>query len=277
VMIPDAYQLFIPVLLALTKSGAVPQARIDEAVRRILTAKFALGLFEKPLADESMLVQVGSAEHRAVAREAVRKSVVLLKNEHTVLPLAKNLTRVHVVGQRAKDLGSQCGGWTITWQGQLGSITDGTTIFEAIKQAVAPETNVTYSPDGTDGAGADVIIAVIGELPYAEMKGDNGSLALYAPDQKLLANAQQSGVPVIAVLLSGRPLLITDVLPQTQAFIAAWLPGTEGQGVADVLFGDYAPTGKLSFTWPRSLDQLPINVGDGKTDPLFPFGFGLTY
>lgn len=277
VMIPDDYISFVNNLAELVKDGSVPQTRIDEAVRRILTTKFAMGLFEKPFADMALIPKVGSAEHRAVAREAVRKSVVLLKNESNILPLSKTLKHIHIAGKISKDLGSQCGGWTITWQGQTGSITEGTNLFEAIKQTVSPETKITYSRDGTGGAGADVMIAVLGESPYAEFEGDSSTLALSPADTNLIANAKQAGVPIVAVLISGRPLIITNELAQTDAFLAAWLPGTEGQGVADVLFGDYTPTGKLSFTWPKRVDQLPINIGDGQTDPLFPYGFGLSY
>jgi len=142
---------------------------------------------------------------------------------------------------------------------------------------VAPGTEVTYSEDGSGAAGADVAIAVIGERPYAEFLGDRSDLSLDPDDVAVVRRLKEAGVPVVVILISGRPMIINDVLEMADAFIAAWLPGSEGDGVADVLFGDYAPTGKLPFSWPRSMDQIPINVGDEDYDPLFPFGYGLTY
>jgi beta-glucosidase len=170
----------------------------------------------------------------------------------------------------------QCGGWTITWQGMPGDITEGTTILEAIRQTVSPGTEVTYSSDGTGAGGADVGIVVIGEYPYAEMEGDRRSLSLSSTDTAI-ANVKKAGSPVVIILISGRPLIVTEEIDNWDGFIAAWLPGTEGQGVADVLFGDYNPTGKLSHTWPKDMDQIPINKGDTEYDPLFPYGFGLSY
>jgi beta-glucosidase len=276
VMVPDDYMQFITVLTSLVKEGKVSEARIDEAVKKILTVKFQLGLFESPLADTSLVEKIGSEEHREVAREAVRKSLVLLKN-NGILPLSKDMSHIHVAGKMSKDIGSQCGGWTITWQGLTGKITKGTTIYEAIKKSVSSETKVSYSRNGSRAKGADVAVVVVGEEPYAEFQGDSETLALSARAKNTIAKAKQTGVPVVVVLISGRPLIITEEIEQVDAFIAAWLPGTEGQGVADVLFGDYAPTGKLPYTWPKSVDQVPINVGDGKEDPLFPYGFGLSY
>ncbi|RMF06330.1 MAG: beta-glucosidase, partial [Candidatus Neomarinimicrobiota bacterium] len=220
---------------------------------------------------------VGSEAHRQVARQAVRESLVLLKNENQLLPLSKAGLKIHVAGANADDLGHQCGGWTITWQGGSGDITPGTTIYEAIRQSVDDPGLVTYSADGSGAAGSDVAVVVIGEGSYAEMEGDRDDLHLSAADQETLARVKQAGLPMVVILISGRPLIITDELPDWQACIAAWYPGTEGQGVADVLFGDYNPTGTLSVSWPRSMDQIPINIGDEPYDPLFPFGFGLRY
>ncbi len=276
VMVPDEYIDFIDVLTALVKENKVPEARIDDAVRRILTVKFKLGLFETPLADDSLLEKVGSAEHREVAREAVRKSLVLLKNRN-LLPLSKTVKYIHVAGTMAKDIGAQCGGWTIEWQGGNGNITTGTTIFDAVTNTVSAGTKVTFSGDAADVGDADVIIVVVGEVPYAEMEGDKDDLSLSKYSKILIENASKSGIPFVVILLSGRPLIITQEIAAANAFIAAWLPGTEAQGIADVLFGDYKPTGKLAFTWPRSNSQIPINKGDGKTNPLFPFGYGLSY
>jgi beta-glucosidase len=208
----------------------------------------------------------------------VRQSLVLLKNERHTLPLSKQLARIHVAGNNADDIGNQCGGWTIDWQGKSGSITTGgTTILRAVQQAVSPATKVTFSVDGAGADGADIGIVVIGETPYAEGRGDREDLSLSAADLALITNMKKAGIPVVTVLLSGRPMLLGESLAQCDAFIAAWLPGSEGQGVADVLFGDYKPTGKLSCSWPRSLAQIPINVGDSNYDPLFKYGYGLTF
>ena len=280
-MVPGKYQAFIKDLTDLVKEGAVPLARIDDAVTRILRVKFAMGLMDDNrslMADRSLQDSFGSETHREVARKAVRRSLVLLKNENQVLPLSREAGRILVGGKSADSIGNQCGGWTITWQGASGEVTTGgTTILEAIRKTVSRNTEVTFSRDGTGGAGADVGVVVIGETPYAEMMGDRGDLSLSQEDVDAVRNMKQAGIPVVVILISGRPLIINDVLDQADAFIAAWLPGTEGEGVADVLFGDYAPTGKLPYSWPRSNDQIPIHVGDEHYDPLFAYGFGLTY
>lgn len=280
-MAANTYKNFYNSLKELVEDGEVPMSRIDDAVRRILRVKYAMGLLDKDrsqLADRSLHVSFGSLEHHEVAREAVRQSLVLLKNDDQTLPLSKQARRIHVAGQSADDIGNQCGGWTIQWQGASGDVTTGgTTILTAVKNAVADGTDVTYSEDGSGAAGADVGIVVIGETPYAEGNGDDGDLTLSDEDLAAVRNMKSAGIPVVVVLFSGRPIMLGDTLDQADAFVAAWLPGTEGDGVADVLFGDYAPTGKLSFTWPKSIDQVPINVGDEPYDPLFPFGYGLTY
>ena len=281
VMVPTDYEQFFNLLLELVKEGKVPMARIDDAVTRILRVKFAMGLMNKsrsPLADRRLHKTFGSAKHRQVARECVRQSLVLLKNEKRTLPLSKKLARIHVGGKSADDIGNQCGGWTIDWQGKSGEVTPGgTTILKAIQNTVSQATKVTSSKDGSGAAGADVGIVVIGETPYAEGVGDRDDLALAAEDVTAINNMKQAGIPVVVVLFSGRPMIINDALGRCDAFVAAWLPGTEGQGVTDVLFGDYKPTGKLSFSWPRSMAQIPINVGDKNYDPLFKYGFGLTF
>lgn len=280
-MEPTEYVRFINLLLELVKENKVPLTRIDDAVTRILRVKFALGLMDKnrsPLADRSLHPTFGSPAHRQVARECVRQSLVLLKNEKSTLPLSKRPARIHVGGKSADDIGNQCGGWTIDWQGKSGDITSGgTTILKAIQKTVSPATRVTFAKDGAGASGADVGIVVIGETPYAEGRGDKDDLTLSAEDVTAVSNMKQAGIPVVVVLLSGRPMIINDLLEHCDSFIAAWLPGTEGEGVADVLFGDYRPTGKLSFTWPRSMAQIPINVGDAIYDPLFKYGFGLTF
>ena len=278
-MVPARYREFITTLKSLVEAGEVPMSRIDDAVRRILRVKIAMGLLDPErshMADRSLHETFGSEAHRAVARQAVRESLVLLKNEGNLLPLRKTAARIHVAGRGADDVGMQCGGWTIQWQGQSGPITRGTTVLEGIRRTVSPRTKVTYSADGSGAEGADAAVVVIGEMPYAEMMGDRLELKLAPEDAAAVAAVEKAGVPMAVVLLSGRPLDLGDVLGQAEALVAAWLPGTEGDGISHVLFGDAGPTGKLSFSWPRS-STTPVNVGDPNYDPLFPFGFGLTY
>ncbi|MEU5851979.1 glycoside hydrolase family 3 protein [Saccharopolyspora shandongensis] len=278
IMVPNEYQEFMDLLRAEVEAGRVPMERIDDANRRILTKKFELGLFERPFTDRSLTGTVGSAEHRELAREAVRESQVLLKNDGNVLPLAKDGGKIFVAGKNADDIGNQSGGWTISWQGGSGPITPGTTILRGIQQAVSPGTEVTYDRNGNGIDGSyRAAIAVVGETPYAEGEGDRPEgMGLDEEDQATLARLQESGVPVIVVTVSGRPLDIAADLPEWDALLAAWLPGTEGAGVADVLFGDHNPTGTLPMTWMAGADQQPINDGDGQK-PLFPYGYGLNY
>jgi len=278
VMVPTAWQQFISTLRAEVNNGHVPMSRIDDANRRILTKKFELGLFERPLTDRSFTGTVGNAAHRALARQAVRESTVLLKNSGNVLPLAKTNNKIFVAGKNADNIGNQSGGWTISWQGASGNTTAGTTILQGIRAAAGAGTTVTFN---ANGSGIDssyrVAVAVVGETPYAEGAGDRPSgMGLDTTDLNTLTTLRNSGVPVVVVLVSGRPLDIAAQLPNWNALLAAWLPGTEGNGVSDVLFGDYNPTGKLPSTWMQSASQQPINDGDGKT-PLFPYGFGLSY
>jgi len=275
VMVPDKYVTFISTLKLLAQQGKVTQERIDDAVRRILRIKFKLGLFERPYTDRSLTVQIGSDSHRAVARECVRQSLVLLKKKDNILPMPKENFKIHVAGKNADDLGNQCGGWTISWQGSSGEITTGTTILQAIEQA-APNATISYSVDGTGASGSDIGVVVIGETPYAEGQGDRSDLSLARNDIAAVRNVKNAGIPVIVVLISGRPMILEPIWHFCDALIAAWLPGTEGQGVADVLFGDYVPNGKLSHSWPRNMLQIPINFGDTDYDPLFEYGFGIT-
>ncbi len=280
-MVPSRYKEFISDLKQLADEGVVPMSRIDDAVTRILRVKFAMGLMDtnrSQLADRSLQKSFGSPEHRAVARQAVRESLVLLKNKNKVLPLAKTAARIHVAGKSADDLGNQCGGWTIDWQGKSGNVTPGgTTLLAAIKGAASAKTNVTFTKDGTGAKGATVGVVVIGELPYAEGNGDRTDLKLAQEDVDAVANMKTAGIPVVVILLSGRPMILGSVLDQADAAIAAWLPGTEGAGITDVLFGDFKPKGKLSFAWPRSTDQVAKHPGDKDYNPLFRFGYGLTY
>ncbi|MEP4149420.1 MAG: glycoside hydrolase family 3 protein [Halioglobus sp.] len=308
-MVSEHWQHFIDHLTHHVVQGTVPMSRIDDAVRRILRVKFAFGLFEKPRPkarpwsnDDSF----GGDAHREVAREAVRKSLVLLKNEEQQLPLAKS-QRILVAGKNADNIGHQCGGFTIAWQGTSGNefVLGGTSIWQGIRD-VAP--NAVMSNDGkgedADPALHDVAVVVIGEKPYAEGMGDirtgddvivqagsqiKGLLKVLEPygdtmvladlhpeDLQTITNITSRGVPVVTVMLSGRPLVINPELDASSAFVAAWLPGSEGQGVSDMLFGDHDFTGKLSFSWPRNTVETP-HIGDDDYDPLFAYGHGLHY
>jgi beta-glucosidase len=269
------YREFIADLKELVAAGKVSQARIDDAVRRILRVKFQMSLFDA-VDDPALTAAIGSPAHRQVVRECVSESLVLLKNSHHVLPLKKTIKRIAVAGKGADDIGIQCGGWTIDWQGKTGNVTSGgTTLLAAIKKTVSPETEVIYSPDGSDLQSPDVVIVTIGEQPYAEFKGDRQELNLAPEDAALVARVKAAHVPVITLLYSGRPLVLGSALEQSDAFIAAWLPGTEGEGMTDVLFGNQAPSGKLPRLWPANNKQLSVDHLAG--EPLFPMGFGLSY
>jgi beta-glucosidase len=278
IMVPHDWRRFLGELRGAVRDGLIPMSRIDDANRRILTKKFELGLFEHPYADRTYASTIGSTAHRDLARQAVRQSQVLLKNAGGVLPLARAGGKLFVAGRNADDLGNQSGGWTVSWQGASGATIPGTSILQGIRVAAGPGTTVTYARDGTGVDGTyRAAIAVVGETPYAEWEGDRpGSLRLDATDLATLSRLRAAGVPVIVVLVSGRPLEITAELGGWRALLAAWLPGSEGAGVADVLFGTHRPTGKLPLTWMRTTSQQPINDGDGK-QPLFPYGYGLTY
>ncbi len=277
VMTPTGYARFAGALQRAVLDGAIPMARIDDAVRRIVSVKFRMGLFERPYAPREYLAYDGSAENRAVARRAVRESLVLLKNDGGILPLPRTIKRLLVVGKNADNLGNQLGGWSLTWQGLSGAGTRGTTILQGIRDAVSRDTQVVYDPARIEGD-YDAAIAVVGETPYAEFHGDRpGSLSLDAADSIVMDRLQSAGIPTVAVIVSGRPLVITDRLPQWKALVEAWLPGTEGAGVAEVLFGAYKPTGRLPVSWPRSEAQVPVAGGSSAASPLFPYGFGLSY
>ncbi|CAA7394741.1 unnamed protein product [Spirodela intermedia] len=268
----------------LVKGGFIPMSRIDDAVRRILRVKLSMGLFENPFPEPSLGDQLGKQEHRDLAREAVRKSLVLLKNgkpgAEPLLPLPKKAPRILVAGSHADNLGYQCGGWTITWQGLSGNNhTLGTTILAGVKEAVDPATDVVYSEnpaaDFVKNGGFSFAVAVVGEHPYAEGQGDSTNLTLAYPGPETIRCVCEH-VKCVVVVVSGRPVMVEPYLAGVDALVAAWLPGTEGAGVADLLFGGHGFSGKLAHTWFRSVDQLPMNVGDPHYDPLFPFGYGLT-
>jgi beta-glucosidase len=292
-MAPDSWKQFYESELAAVKSGLIPMARLDDAVRRILRVKLRLGLFEAPKPSQRALggrfELLGAPEHRAVARQAVRESLVLLKNRGRLLPLDPR-RRVLVAGDGADDMGKQSGGWTLNWQGtgtKRGDYPNGNTIWEGLQRQInAAGGKAELAIDGRYTVKPDVAIVVFGENPYAEFQGDIATL-LYKPgddtDLALLKKLKADGIPVVAVFLSGRPLWLNREINAADAFIAAWLPGSEGEGVADVLLRNADGTvqhdfkGKLSFSWPRTAVQYVNNVGQQGYDPLFVFGYGLSY
>ena len=306
-MVSEKWKKFIVLMHDLAVSGAVPMSRIDDAVRRILRVKIAAGLFEetKPSTRaKAYQTSFGGSDHRDIAREAVRKSLVLLKNEDATLPL-NNESRILVTGKNAHDRSHQCGGWSVSWQGESGNdhIEGGSSVWEGIK-AVAP--NAILSEDGSDANSElhDVAIIVIGETPYAEGLGDiregddilveagsdiNGLISpldpygstlvladLHPEDLEAIRKVTQLGIPAVVVLISGRPLVVEAELDESSAFVAAWLPGSEGQGIADVIFGEYDFEGRLSFSWPKNARDN-FNRGDDDYTPRFEYGFGLNY
>ncbi|MGP4029306.1 glycoside hydrolase family 3 protein [Actinomadura sp. 3N407] len=274
-MEPYSAPQFIETLLAEVRAGRVKESRVDDAVSRILKAKFELGLFEKPYTDRRYAGTIGSPAHRAVARRAVAESQVLLKNSGRALPLRRN-EEIYVAGTNADDIGNQAGGWTVTWQGESGDIIPGTTILEGIEQNSG---NVTYSEDASAPmSGSDVGIVVVGETPYAEGVGDvgNGHTLNLSDADKANIDKVCGAIETCVVLdVAGRPQIVTDRLPKMDAFVMSWLPGSEGAGVSDVLFGKRPFKGRLPVSWPRSEDQEPVNIGDRNYDPLFPYGYGL--
>ncbi|WP_413777342.1 glycoside hydrolase family 3 N-terminal domain-containing protein [Sphingomonas sp. S2-65] len=287
-MAPDSWKGLFDSTLRHVRDGSIPMARVDDAVRRILRVKAKLGLFDASRPFEGKQGVLGAPEHRAIAREAVAKSLVLLKN-NGVLPV-KASARVLVAGPGADSMMLQTGGWTISWQGDGNGndvFPNGETIFSGIRKAVeAGGGTATYSPDGNFTAQPDVAIVVFGEQPYAEMRGDVRTLEFQPGDKQALAllkRYKNAGVPVVSVFLSGRPLWVNPELNASDAFVAAWLPGSEGAGVADVLIGNAAGkarrdfTGRLSYSWPRTAAQFTLNKGKPGYNPLFPLGYGLSY
>jgi beta-glucosidase len=292
VMVPERWKTFIANTIAQVERGEIPMARIDDAVSRIIRVKMRAGLFGRKPSQNAYAGKQEALQARALARQAVRESLVLLKNNGGVLPLARG-KKVLVVGKSADSMSNQSGGWSLTWQGTDNKNSDypvGDTILAAIQDTVGMA-NVTYSANaaGVDVSQFDAVIAVIGETPYAEGEGDigpSGTLRLsgrHPEDMAVLQAVAGKGKPVVTVLVSGRPLYVNDMLNLSDSFVAAWLPGTEGKGVTDVLFRTKAGKvnadfrGTLSFSWPKSVCQSPLNVGDAQYDPLFKFGYGLKY
>ncbi|MFA6522608.1 MAG: glycoside hydrolase family 3 protein [Patescibacteria group bacterium] len=252
VMLPYDYQTFVANMSLAVAQEDISMERLDDAVERILRAKFSAGLFDLELSDKIDVSEFGSASRREVAREAVRESQVILKNTRAALPLQKTASQILVAGSSAHNLGRQSGGWTVEWQGIDGNWIPGTTILDAIKQSVSPDSVVDYSLDGTfsNSALADVGIVVVGEAPYAEGWGDSEHPALSDEDLQTIANVQVVSKKIVVIIISGRPLDLGDDWKTWDAIVAAWLPGTEGLGVTDVLFGDYPFTGRLPVAWP---------------------------
>ncbi|KAM7256261.1 hypothetical protein ACFE04_012002 [Oxalis oulophora] len=284
VMVPFKYEHFVEDLLYLVESGAVQMSRINDAVQRILRVKFVAGLFEYPFSDKSLLHTVGCKLHRELAREAVRKSLVLLKNgknpKAPFLPLDKTAKKILVAGSHADDIGYQCGGWTGNWCGMKGRVTIGTTILDAIKATVGEKTEVIFEEYPTTETLSredfSFSIVVVGEPPYAETLGDNTELEIPLNGDDVI-NAVADKMPTLAVLVSGRPLVLKpSTLEKVDAFVAAWLPGSEGNGITDVIFGDYEFEGRLSFSWFKSVDQIPMNAASNAYEALFPLGYGLS-
>jgi beta-glucosidase len=292
-MAPDGWKQIYDNTLAQVRSGQIPPARIDDAVRRILRVKALAGIFTRPPPRERLdaghFERLGSAAHRALARTAVRESLVLLKNEHGILPLSPR-GHILVAGEAADQIGMQAGGWTVDWQGDHNHNSDfpgATSIFEGIRTAVtAAGGAVTLSPDGRAAGRPDAAIIVFGEQPYAEYEGDRETLDFSAGDSRaltLLRALHAQGIPTIAIFLSGRPMWVNPELNASDAFVAAWLPGTEGEGIADVLFraANGQPrfdfTGRLSFPWPRTAMPVSYDDHDHTTGALFERGYGLSY
>jgi beta-glucosidase len=293
IMVPQDWQAFIANTVGQVQAGEIDEGRIDDAVRRILRVKGRAGLFtsgppsSRTFAGDASLI--GAANHRRVARQAVRESLVLLKNAGGLLPLPRN-GHVLIAGEGADQVSRQTGGWSITWQGTETTNEDfpgATSVYAGIAAAVrAAGGRAVLRVDGSFDERPDVAIVVFGEGPYAEMFGDLESLSFSgeaSEDLELLRRLKAEGIPVVSVFLSGRPRWVNPELNASTAFVAAWLPGTEGGGVADVLFRDgdgevnFDFTGKLSYSWPRDPSQTVLNRHDSNYEPLFPYGFGLTY
>ncbi len=290
-MEPYDFENFESTLTGEVQNGDVPMARIDDAVSRILTEKFKLGLFEHPYTDRTHLSQIGDSAHHAVARRAVAESQVLLKNDRATLPI-RGSRPVYVAGSNADNIGNQAGGWTLTWQGGSTNVIPGQTILDGIE---AQHDDVTFSQDASAPVPSRAVgIVVVGETPYAEGYGDVGgpqwaydpgdhnvprppqTMRLSDADTAAVNTVCAAAAKCVVVVVSGRPMIIPPaMLTNIDALVAAWLPGSDGEGVADDLFGNHRYTGKLPVTWPRTVSQEPINIGDRQYDPLYPFGFGL--
>jgi beta-glucosidase len=295
IMMSDGYAAFVDDVKTLVAAGTIPMSRIDDAVTRILRAKVVAGLFDAKVPDAAGLSTVGSSAHRQTARQAVRESMVLLKNDGGLLPLSKS-AHVVVAGPGANDVGVQSGGWTLGWQGvteTAASPIGGTTIFAGMQAVASSPGLVTYSWDASAvPSGTSVGVVVLYENPYAEYLGDtddpnftntsasqdpSGHVIYDGLAAGIVSNMTATNVPLVLVLVTGRPVRIESYLPGFAAVVAAWLPGSEGEGVADVLYGDAKFSGVLSKSWPRDATALPISSLDAGSSPLFAYGAGLAY
>ena len=287
VMVPYDYKQFITTLYEAVLRGDVSERRINDAVFRILRVKMLLGISSRLLVDSQAFTKVRTAEHQGLARQAVSESLVLLKNDANTLPLSRDIRTILVAGKGADNLGMQCGGWTIEWMGIDGNTISGTTILGGIKNKLPLSTQISYWQAGELSQGEaepqsasqpDIGIVVVGETPYAEGVGDRDDLSLSPDDIAVIECVRSRCHKLIVILICGRPMIITDQLPLMDACVCAWLPGQQGEGIADVLFGERPFTGRLPYTWPRSIAQLPFDfeqLGEGVQASLFPYGFGL--
>ena len=287
-MVPENWKELLLNTIQQVKSGEISETRLDEAVRRILKVKSRLGLFDGRVPHEFKENFLGHPKHIALARQAVRESLVLLKNNNKFLPIDPR-QHVGVIGNAANKISSQTGGWTITWQGRENLNEDfinTKTIYQALQQMILlSKGTIEFSENGKFEKNPDIVIGVFGEEPYAEMLGDLKDVSFSPTDPKflpLLESIDAQGIPILSIFLSGRPLVINKYINASDAFIAAWLPGTAVEGIADVIFKknnkiNYDFSGKLSYSWPKSSDQAVLNYSDIEYDPLFPYGFGLTY
>lgn len=281
IMLPFDYKGFLMNMRLAVNNGDIPEARINDAVSRILKAKFEMGLFDQSVTSTSSISVIGSKEHRELARTAVSKSLVLLKNDHKILPLSPKIKQIRIAGSSADNVGRQAGAWTVEWQGIDGNwLPNSTSILQGIKNTVSSSTKIEYDLNGnfSTSSKAEIGIAIVGEKPYAEGWGDNANPSLSQEDLDTIARLRASCNRVIVILVSGRPLMISEELKNWDALVTAWLPGSEGQGVADVLFGKTPFTGTLPLPWPANVNQLPISA-DGitadKTSVLFKRGYGM--
>ncbi len=274
VMLPGDYDVFMNNISSAISNREIEMSRIDDAVTRILRAKQSIGLFDNYLPSKELLKTVGSVEHREIAREAVRKSLVLLKNDKETLPI-RNPKNILIVGRAADDIGMQAGGWTIEWQGDHGDTTPGTSILDAFKKQFKDST-ITYDPmaEKTLTKKADIAVVVIGEQPYAEGVGDRERLLISPEDQKRISSAKKNSEKVVLLIIAGRPLIIEESVKDVDAVVMAWLLGTEGEGISDVLSGDYDFSGKLPVAWPKTMEQIETKL---MKEPLYKIGHGLTY
>lgn len=274
VMLPSDYDVFMNNITSAVNNNQISMSRIDDAVTRILRAKKSIGLFDQAIPTKDLIKTVGSQEHRDIARQAVRESLVLLKNDNKALPL-KDPKNILIVGRAADDVGMQAGGWTIEWQGDHGDTTPGTSILEAFKKEFI-NSNITYDPMAEKKltTKAEVGVVVIGEQPYAEGVGDRDRLTLSPEDIKRIVSVTENSEKVVLIILAGRPLIIQDIVQDVDAIVMAWLPGTEGDGITEVLSDKHNFTGKLPVVWPKTMEQIETK---NMRDPLFEFGFGLSY